>query len=262
MSTTRTLIVRLSGPLQSWGEVSRFSRRGTLPYPTYSALCGLVRCAAGLPREDPGTDLLEGVAMIIRLDAPGAQLTDYHTVNPKHPRNYREMRKLNQKDSDPLVTVMTDRGAPWKIDNQLASLQTYRTYLTDATFLWLLSGTEAQIERIREALVNPVWAVSLGRKTCVPDWPYLLGAVDAPAREVVELVPVVAHDPTPRPVEFHILNPELVPVGTSHTEQRTHADTPAPGGHLLRQRRVEWVVPRAVVASRTDLLEWAAKELQ
>ena len=84
------LVCRLAGPLQSWGEHARFTRRDSLPYPTYSGLLGLARAALGHDRmgRDARTGLsiderwLRRLTMAIRIDQPGRTLVDYHTVNP------------------------------------------------------------------------------------------------------------------------------------------------------------------------------------
>ena len=40
------LLIRLKGPMQSWGSRSRFSLRSTEPYPTKSGVIGMIAAAA------------------------------------------------------------------------------------------------------------------------------------------------------------------------------------------------------------------------
>lgn len=43
----KTLLLWLEGPLQSWGHDSQFDRRDTLPFPTFSGICGMLCAALG-----------------------------------------------------------------------------------------------------------------------------------------------------------------------------------------------------------------------
>lgn len=45
------LLLRLAGPLQSWGSAARFARRGTENAPTKSGVLGLLAAAEGRPRD-------------------------------------------------------------------------------------------------------------------------------------------------------------------------------------------------------------------
>ena len=42
------LLIRLKGPLQSWGSRSRFNLRSTEPYPTKSGVIGMIAAAFNL----------------------------------------------------------------------------------------------------------------------------------------------------------------------------------------------------------------------
>ena len=48
-------LLRLAGPMQSWGEHSMFGERDTLPYPSRSGLIGMFAAAQGVRRGDPLT---------------------------------------------------------------------------------------------------------------------------------------------------------------------------------------------------------------
>jgi CRISPR system Cascade subunit CasD len=51
-----TLLLRLVGPMQSWGTTSRFDQRDTGKEPSKSGVIGLVAAALGIDREN-WTDL-------------------------------------------------------------------------------------------------------------------------------------------------------------------------------------------------------------
>lgn len=46
------LLLQLAGPLQSWGDSSRFVRRETRNEPTKSGVIGMLASAQGRTRED------------------------------------------------------------------------------------------------------------------------------------------------------------------------------------------------------------------
>ncbi|MEQ4195814.1 CRISPR-associated protein Cas5 [Streptomyces sp. YIM 103828] len=105
---THVLLIRLAGPLQSWGITSRFAPyRDSHSRPTKSALIGMCAAAMGLPRSmplqeptgrtatRPGRPTVLGelarTVFGVRADRPGVQVRDYHTVGagryPLRPRD-------------------------------------------------------------------------------------------------------------------------------------------------------------------------------
>ena len=105
---TYVLLVRLGGPLQSWGVASRFAaRRDSHGRPTKSAVIGMCAAAMGLPRSMPleepegaptgplkPTVLGELARTVfgVRADHPGVLIRDYHTVGAgKYPLRPRDL---------------------------------------------------------------------------------------------------------------------------------------------------------------------------
>ncbi|MFF4353807.1 CRISPR-associated protein Cas5 [Streptomyces sp. NPDC001530] len=108
---TYVLLIRLAGPLQSWGTASRFAaRRDSHSRPTKSAVTGMCAAALGLPRtmalthpaartdndnrEQTRLTALGELARAffgVRADHPGVPVRDYHTVGggtyPLRPRD-------------------------------------------------------------------------------------------------------------------------------------------------------------------------------
>src|SRR5690606_19400754 len=80
VSAPSTIVLRLAGPLTSWGSASQFNRRDTDNEPTKSAVIGLLAAADGRRREDSIEDLLE-LRFGVRVDQSGSLLRDYHTVS-------------------------------------------------------------------------------------------------------------------------------------------------------------------------------------
>lgn len=156
--STGTLLLRLAGPMQSWGTQSRFSERDTGLEPSKSGVIGLICAAMGIARGDEDTLAeLAGFWMGVRVDREGSLLRDYQVVGGgKWPDldNYRI----------------------YKADGGLYSfpVPSNRYYLADAVFLVALGGPVDRLERIQHALKNPVWPLFLGRKSFVPSEPVWL----------------------------------------------------------------------------------------
>ena len=76
-----TLLLRLVGPMQSWGITSRFDQRDTGREPSKSGVTGLLAAAMGIDREN-WTDLepLARLSMGVRHDRAGVPKRDYHTA--------------------------------------------------------------------------------------------------------------------------------------------------------------------------------------
>jgi CRISPR system Cascade subunit CasD len=180
----KTIFLRLEGPLQSWGDTSKFVIRRSMEAPTKSGVLGLVCCAMGWSRqkvvEDPIPDnpdkdlpdlaqrlvyrresdedkprralldLLNTLAMGVRIDRAGTRWWDYHTVGAG--------------------IGMTTAAGGLKT-GAAGTLITRREYLADASFLVVLQGDAALIEKVAAALASPKWPVFLGRKSCPPSVP-------------------------------------------------------------------------------------------
>jgi len=130
-----TLLLRLVGPMQSWGTTSRFDQRDTGKEPSKSGVIGLLAAALGIDREN-WIDLepLTLLSMGARHDRPGVPKRDYQTA--QH-------------------IISADRS---KIHETAV---TTRDYLADAAFLIGLQGQDRDLlERTHAALRDPVWPVA------------------------------------------------------------------------------------------------------
>lgn len=138
-----TLLLRLAAPLQSWGADSKYeSVRGTGREPSKSGVVGLLAAALGRPRDADLSDL-NALRFGIRADQEGQELRDYHSAHT-----------ANGKDS----------------------YITNRYYLADACFVvGLESANEAFLRELEQALKNPAFSLFLGRRSCPPEQPLVLG---------------------------------------------------------------------------------------
>src|SRR5690625_542402 len=83
----KTILMKLSGPLQSWGTGSHFETRHTDLHPSKSAIIGMIAASMGLRRdEDEQIKKLNQLDFAVRVDQPGKLLRDYHTAR-KYKRN-------------------------------------------------------------------------------------------------------------------------------------------------------------------------------
>ncbi len=145
------LLFRLEGPLQSWGERSKWDWRDTADFPSKSGIVGLLSCALGLERESPEIARLNrDLTVMIRADRAGELITDFHTVS-----------------TEALLNAMG------KVRSGSGTIVSHRSYLQDASFLVGVSGSAGLLEKLKTALDAPVWTVYLGRKSCVPSVPVI-----------------------------------------------------------------------------------------
>lgn len=145
-----TLLLRLQGPMQSWGTTSRFDERDTQLEPSKSGVLGLVCAALGRDRSEPVDDLA-ALRMGVRIDREGVLMRDYQTA----------------------TGVLIASGKP----DHNRTVVSPRYYLSDAVFLVGLEGERRLLAQIQQALLTPHWPLALGRKAFVPGQPVAL--VDA-----------------------------------------------------------------------------------
>ena len=138
------LLLQLAGPMQAWGDSSRFTRRETRREPTKSGVVGLLASALGRTREADMSDLA-ALEFAVRIDQPGTVMRDFQTEIPA-------------------------KGDPMPL--------THRYYLADAKFLVALGGERSFLEEINQALKHPCWPLYLGRRSCLPGLPLACGIHD------------------------------------------------------------------------------------
>ncbi|VTX74985.1 CRISPR system Cascade subunit CasD [uncultured Actinomyces sp.] len=151
------LVLRLAGPMQSWGLDSRFTRRSTEAFPTKSALVGLLGAAQGRRRSDPIEDLAE-LSVAVRVDQPGQLLHDFHTAH------------------------RGDTSMPLS----------HRFYRADAAFGAFIEGPDDMIDALAKAIVRPVFPLYLGRRSCPPTLPLRLAVREGKAWDAVRETPWMA----------------------------------------------------------------------
>lgn len=152
------LLLRLAGPLQSWGDSSRFVQRSTRQEPTKSGVIGLIAAAQGRHRVDPIEDLAQ-LAYGVRTDQPGQLVRDFQTA-----QQWQTPKKDGSVTSLPL---------------------SYRYYLADAVFVAGIEADRMLLEGIHDAIMSPAFPLYLGRRSCPPAGVVSLGLREGGLRDVL-----------------------------------------------------------------------------
>lgn len=101
-----TLLLRLVGPMQSWGTTSRFDQRDTGKEPSKSGVIGLLAAALGIDREN-WIDLepLTLLSMGARHDRPG--VPKGATTRLPNISSLRTAPRFTRQRSPPEITLRT-----------------------------------------------------------------------------------------------------------------------------------------------------------
>lgn len=169
----RHLILRLEGPLMSFGGVAIDESRPTDAHPGRSMITGLLANALGWRHQDADRlqSLQDRMCLASRRDHEATRMVDFQTVD------------LGQ---DHLMgTGWTTWHAPETRKGGSAKTGTHireRGYLADALFhaaVGLVGPGEPDIETLAAALRAPQRPLFLGRKSCPPASPLLVAVVEA-----------------------------------------------------------------------------------
>lgn len=136
----KTILLKLKGPMQSWGTSSHFETRNTDYYPSKSAVIGIIAASFGYRRDqEQKIKELNELDFALRVDQPGMLLRDYHIANKY------------DKETGKLESVYV----------------TNRYYMEDAVFVVAIShADDERMEKIYEALKHPYFSPFMGRRSC------------------------------------------------------------------------------------------------
>lgn len=200
---TGHLTFALHAPIASFGALAVGERRTGWDRPARSAVLGLVGACLGLEREDDTAQaaLAQGYGIALLCHAPGALLTDYHTVQvPPSRRGRRFHTRAEELRADDLATVLTRRD--------------YRVGAWHLAALWARSDAPRwPLAAIADAMERPVYLPYLGRKSCP------LGLMLAP--QIIE-----APDPATALLERQRTGPEATAPGLEALRAAHPAQTP------------------------------------
>lgn len=154
MVNLKTVLLKFSGPLQSWGTDSHFEVRHTDTHPSKSGVIGMIAAGLGYRRdEDDQIQRLFKLNFAVRVDQPGQLLRDYHTA-----KKYKENGDFER-------TYVTNRY-----------------YLQDAVFTVALSSEDdSLLSDVITAVTKPYFPIFLGRRGLPPTADLFLGMMDTDA---------------------------------------------------------------------------------
>lgn len=131
----KVLTIRLTAPLQSYGDIATFNYRTTGLHPSKSAMIGMIAAALGYRRDDCRIKKLNQLKYAVRVDQPGTVLRDFQTVE-------------------------------WKWKHKSGTKLTYRDYLQDAVFMVAVGSDDSDLmSRISYSLKHPRFSLFLGRRS-------------------------------------------------------------------------------------------------
>ncbi len=156
------LVFRLYGPMASWGPAAVGGDRPTGVYPSRSALLGLLGAALGIKRveEEQLRELQESVLFAAKQCFPSSLMRDYHTAQvPSAKKNIVHFTRKSELGAEKLNTILSSRD-----------------YRCDG--LWVVAvslneGSNVSLQQLQKALLQPVYSLYLGRKSCPPALPLM-----------------------------------------------------------------------------------------
>jgi CRISPR system Cascade subunit CasD len=211
------LLLRLEGPMQSWGIESKFTDRQTETAPSKSGVIGLICCALGRAREDKIEDLTP-LDMMVRVDREGNVVYDYHTTLDVLRASSSGIKDCNTYSD--LLKMRKNKTLPKTVDTVLSR----RFYLADACFLVGVEGKNQKLlENIQHALKKPRWPLFLGRKSFLPSSPIFLAYYnkDTSLQEVMKTYPWQGRIQDKIPESVRLLIECEVTEGVSHFDVPT-----------------------------------------
>lgn len=188
---TDYLLMRLYGPLASWGEIAVGELRHSAVHPSRSALIGLLAAALGIERSDEARQqaMAQGYRFGIKLECAGSPLRDYHTVQcGVPPRKSRFRTRRQELLADRVDTILSDRD--------------YRCDSLAIVAVEALDTAPHALDELADALRRPRFPLYLGRRSCPPAMPLAPRVVRAGTlREALDsttqgsLLALLGHDP-------------------------------------------------------------------
>ena len=163
----KTLLLKLKGPMQSYGTSSHFETRQTDYYPSKSAIIGIIAASFGYKRDnDEKINQLNNLDFAVRIDQEGVLSRDFHTAS-----KYKKNGKLER------------------------NYVTNRYYMEDAVYVVAISHKDEDfIDKIRHALSNPYYQPFMGRRSCPIPADFIIKSINVGPIEALEKLEWQASD--------------------------------------------------------------------
>jgi CRISPR system Cascade subunit CasD len=142
-------------------------------------LIGMLAAAQGHQRHEPLGPRYAGLEFMIRIDRPGRMTVDFHTVGGGRTR----------VETPPLA------GGGRRGEGK-GTIVSHRHYLTDAAFtVAIISSAESLLTTLEAALRKPEYGPHLGRRSCPPAGPLVIGRHDDPLTALQHDIPLAREKP-------------------------------------------------------------------
>lgn len=145
----KTILLKLSGPMQAFGTSSNFETRYTDYYPSKSAIVGMLAASLGYRRDDCRIEKINEIDFAVRVDQKPNLIRDYQIA-----QKYKTNGTLTR------------------------NYVTNRYYLEDGIFIVAIGARDELIEELYEALNRPYFQIFMGRRSCPPPADFILNLVE------------------------------------------------------------------------------------
>lgn len=238
------VVLRLAAPLQAWSgyrhAVNMKFVAPTEAIPTKSAICGLIGAALG--PEDKGfgsardLDAVgERYALHIRVDTHNAPTEDFQVLS-QLPRGAHVIADRHHRLGSATNTAFPSNRDKGNFPTTVGR----RDFLPHSEFIAAIETSDETAQAWIMALREPVFMPYLGRKSCAPTFPFILGIHDGDPRALFGQLPWVDRHST-------------------HVPLRAYAVTGDYNGHQARPHDAPYSPERV---DRRGQLDWAKENLR
>ena len=166
-SMKKVLRFRSKGPFQAWAAPSAADIHNISMFPTKRGIVGLIGCCMGIKKGSPKLAELSGMFDVLRCD----RVIENDSPRPRRIADFQTARPLHKGDYFPKA----DGTKTYDKENAFAKIK----YIAcDSDFMIYLIGEEENMQKIYDAMWDPMWVPYLGRKSCFASEPILPEWVD------------------------------------------------------------------------------------
>lgn len=198
------LALRLSAPLQSWSgyrlAVSKDAVVPTESMPRKSGINGLIGAAVGSRDLD---EIGAGYGLYVRTDHTNPTTEDYQTLGPlpgylsaDHPGRATALADRAEKIRTATASARLERN---RDGGSFPTAISRKDYLAHSEYVVALDTSSRTAGEWLAALRAPVFMTYLGRKSCPPTFPFLLGLWKGSAHDLFAQLPHVTRARSDKP---------------------------------------------------------------
>lgn len=246
------VVLRLASPLQSWSgyrlALNKDSASPSQPVPRKSAVNGIIGAALGSRELDV---IGEKYDLHIRVERTNPVAEDFQVIGPLPgyvaPGSRGRATELAERHEKIATATATAKFPKVRNGGNFLTAISRKDYLSHSEFLVALDtrGRADLADQWLAALREPVFMPYLGRKSCPPSFPYVLGRWNGSVDDLWALTPHVRSHEQRRDADGNVsLRAYLI------------------GGDYDSHSDVKTVVSAPVVADRAEQLEWAKEHLR